>query len=198
MKRGNKKIYLAVLVALLACGFLLATTVQVMATEGEGGADWRPTYDIIMKWVNFIILVAVFIKFAYRPLKNFLSEKREEIALQIKNMTEEKDQLQLRIREAQTEMEESTVRLEEIKERIVQMGERRKQDIIDGARQQGQMIIEGAKQKMEGRVLQARNRLRAEIVDAAAEMALENLPRFVTEEDQHNLLDQFMAKVAAK
>ena len=68
-----------------------------------------------MKWVNFIILVAVFIKFAYRPLKNFLSDKREEIALQIKSMTEEKNRLQQRIREAQTELEESAVRLEEVK-----------------------------------------------------------------------------------
>lgn len=198
MKRGNKKVYRLVFVALLVCGFVLAATVQVMAAEGEGGADWRPTYDIIMKWVNFIILVAVFIKYAYRPLKNFLSDKREEIALQIDSMTEEKNRLQQRIREAQTEMEESAVRLEEVKERIVQMGERRKQEIIDDARQQGQMIIESAKQKMEGRVIRARNRLRAEIVDAAAEMALENLPRLVTEEDQHNLLDQFMAKVAAR
>ena len=106
--------------------------------------------------------------------------------------------MQQRIREAQTELEESAVRLEEVKSRIVQMGERRKQEIIDEARRQGQMIMEGAKQKMEGRVIQARKRLRSEIVDAAADMALENLPRFVTEEDQHNLLDQFMAKVAAK
>ncbi|MGB8425247.1 MAG: ATP synthase F0 subunit B [Desulfobacterales bacterium] len=196
MKRGNKKMYRLVFVALMACGFLLAATVQVMAAEE--GAGWRPTYDIIMKWVNFIILVAVFIKFAYRPLKNFLSDKREEIALQIKTMTEEKNQLQQRIREAQTELEESAVRLEVVKSRIVQMGERRKQEIIDEARRQGQMIMEGAKQKMEGRVIQARKRLRSEIVDAAADMALENLPRFVTEEDQHNLLDQFMAKVAAK
>lgn len=184
------------LIALTSFLFVLAGAVEVFAADG--GADWRPTYDIIMKWVNFGILVLIFFKFARRPLINFLSGKKDEISLQIKKLEDDKDRLSQRVRESERDMEENVVRLEELKERIVQMGERRKLEIIEDARQESGMVIESTKQKIEGRIIRARERLRAEIVDAAAEIALEKLPGLVTEEDNQKLLEQFMAQAATK
>ena len=196
MKCKQDPIGRAGLIILTALFFLSAGAVEVLAAEGGGG--WRPTYDIIMRWVNFGILAFIFFKFARRPLKNFLSDKKNEISLQIKQLEDEKDRLLQRVREAETEMEENVVRLEELKQRIVQTGERRKLEILEDARQESRMIIEGAKQKMEGRVIRARNRLRAEMIDAAAEMALDKLPVLVTEDDNRKLLEQFMATAIAK
>jgi F-type H+-transporting ATPase subunit b len=196
MKCKQDHIGRAGLIILTALFFLSAGAVEVLAAEGGGG--WRPTYDIIMKWVNFGILAFIFFKFARRPLKNFLSDKKTEISLQIKKLEDEKDRLLQRVREAETEMEENVVRLEELKQRIVQTGERRKLEILEDARQESRMIIEGAKQKMEGRVIRARNRLRAEMIDAAAEMALDKLPGLVTEDDNRKLLEQFMTTAIAK
>jgi F-type H+-transporting ATPase subunit b len=196
MKCKQDRIGQAGLIILTALFFLSTGTVEVLAAEGDGG--WRPTYDIIMKWVNFGILAFIFFKFARRPLKNFLSDKKNEISLQIKQLEDEKNRLLQRVREAETELEENVLRLEELKDRIVQTGEKRKLEIIEDARQESRMIIESAKQKMEGRIIQARNRLRAEMVDAAAEMALDKLPDLVTEDDNRKLLEQFMAQAAVK
>jgi F-type H+-transporting ATPase subunit b len=176
--------------------FLSTGVVEVLAAEGDGG--WRPTYDIIMKWVNFGILAFIFFKFARRPLKNFLSDKKNEISLQIKNLEDEKNRLLQRVRETETELEENALRLEELKERIVQSGERRKLEIIEDARQESRMMIESAKQKMEGRIIRAHHRLRAEMVDAATEMALDKLPGLVTDDDNRKLLEQFLVHANAK
>lgn len=196
MKCKQDHIGRAGLIILTVLFFLSAGAVEVLAAEGGGG--WRPTYDIIMKWVNFGILAFIFFKFARRPLQNFLSDKKNEISLQIKKLEDEKDRLLQRVREAEMEMEENVARLEELKERIVQTGERRKLEIIEDARQESRMIIESAKQKMEGRIIRARTRLRAEMVDAAAEMALDKLPGLVTEDDNRKLLEQFMAHAITK
>ncbi|MEN8690481.1 MAG: ATP synthase F0 subunit B [Desulfobacterales bacterium] len=196
MKCKQDHIGRAGVIILTALFFLSAGAVEVLAAEG--GGRWRPTYDIIMKWVNFGFLAFIFFKFARRPLMNFLSDKKNEISLQIKKLEDEKDRLLQRVREAETELEENVVRLEELKERIVQTGERRKLEIIEDARQESRMIIESAKQKMEGRIIQARNRLRAEMVDAATELALEKLPGLLTENDNQKLLEQFMAHAIAK
>ena len=190
MKCKQDHIHRAGLIILTALFFLSAGAAEVLAAEGGG---WRPTYDIIMKWVNFGILVLIFFKFARRPLMNFLSDKKNEISLQIKRLEEEKDRLRQRVREAETKLEENALRLEELKERIVQMGERRKIEIIDDARQESRMLLESAKRKIDGRIIGARNRLKAEMIDAAAEMALEKLPGLVTEDDNRILLEQFMA-----
>ena len=82
MKCKQDPIGRAGLIILTALFFLSAGAVEVLAAEGGGG--WRPTYDIIMRWVNFGILAFIFFKFARRPLKNFLSDKKNEISLQIK------------------------------------------------------------------------------------------------------------------
>ena len=182
---------------ILTALFLLSTgAVEVFAAEGDGG--WRPTYDIVMKWVNFGILAFIFFKFARRPLKNFLSDKKNEISLQIEKLEDEKNRLLQRVREAETELEENAQRLEELKERIVQTGEKRKLEIIEDARQESRMILESAKQKMEGRIIRARNRLTVEMVDTATELALEKLPGLVTEEDNQKLLEQFLVHANAK
>ncbi|MGB5421757.1 MAG: ATP synthase F0 subunit B [Desulfobacterales bacterium] len=196
MKCKQDHIGRAGLIILTALFFLSAGAVEVLAAEG--GEGWRPTYDIIMKWVNFGILAFIFFKFARRPLKNFLSDKKNEISLQIKTLEDEKDRLHQRVREAETELEENVLRLEQLKERIVQTGERRKLEIIEDARQESRMLLESAKQKIEGRIIRARNRLKAEMVDAAAEMALDKLPSLVTEDDNRKLLEQFMARAVAK
>lgn len=196
MKGKQVHIGRAGLIILTALLFLSAGAVEVLAADGGGG--WRPTYDIIMKWVNFGILVLIFFKFARRPLKNFLSDKKNEISLQIKKLEDEKDRLHQRVREAESELEKNVVRLEELKERIVKMGEGRKVEIIEDARQESRMLLESAKQKIEGRIIRARNRLKAEMIDAAAEVALEKLPGLVTEDDNQKLLEQFMARAVIK
>ena len=196
MKGKQLHIGRAALITLTALLFLSAGAAEVLAAEGGGG--WRPTYDIIMKWVNFGILVLIFFKFARRPLKNFLSDKKNEISLQIKKLEDEKDRLHQRVREAETELEENVLRLDELKERIIQTGERRKIEIIEDARQESRMLLESAKQKIEGRIIRARNRLKAEMIDAAAELALDKLPGLVTEDDNRKLLEQFMTSAVAK
>lgn len=192
MKRCPIRWGISVLIALFV---VFAGAAVAFAAESSGG--WRTTYDLIMRWVNFAILVFVIVKFARRPLQNFLSGKGEEISLQIRSLEDEKNQLVERVRQAERELEDSAGRMTALKERIVQMGERRKQQIIAEAHQESQIIMENAKQKNEGQIAQAKNALRAEMIDAAADLVLERLPGVITAEDNQKLLQNYMERVGA-
>ena len=192
-ERCRTRTGIIVMVALL---IVFSGVGEALAAEGSGG--WRSTYDLVMRWVNFAILAFVIVKFARLPLKNFLSGKGQEISIQIRRLEDEKNQLVERVRQAENELEDSTGRLIEIKERIVQSGERRKQEILAEAHQESQIIMENAKRKIEGRLLQAQSVLRAEMIDAAADLALEKLPGMVTAEDNQKLLQSYMAQAAAE
>jgi len=180
---------------LIALFVVFAGAAVAFAAESSGG--WRTTYDLIMRWVNFAILVFVIVKFARRPLQNFLSGKGEEISLQIRSLEDEKNRLVERVRQAERELEDSAGRMTALKERIVKMGERRKQQIIAEAHQESQIIMENAKQKNEGQIAQAKNALRAEMIDAAADLVLERLPGVITAEDNQKLLQNYMERVGA-
>lgn len=183
------------IIFLVALLIFFSGVATALAAESSG---WRSTYDLIMRWVNFAILVFVIVKFARRPLQNFLSGKGKEISLQIQRLEEEKNQLVQRVRQAEKELEDNTGRLGEVRERIVQLGERRKQEIISEAHRESQIIMENAKRKIAGRLHQAQSTLRAEMIDTAADLALERLPGIVTAEDNQKLLQRYMARAGTE
>jgi F-type H+-transporting ATPase subunit b len=181
--------------------FAVAMTVhlsgtEVLATENNG--NWRPTYDLIMKWVNFGILVFVLVKFAGGPIKEFLEGRKEELALEIKKVESDKDKVLEKIKEAMQTLDESHVRFEKLKERILEQGEREKQKIIESAHQQSQIMLESAKRKIDSRIQQARKTIRMEMVDVAIALASEKIPEKITEEDSNKFIDAFLTAAASE
>ena len=172
----------------MICFGLIAPTVSGAADNG----DWRPTYDLVMRWLNFLILVFVIVKYSRRPLANFLKGKQKEIGAEIDRIEQKKDKIVQAAADARRQLEESARRLEQVKQRIVDRGERRKLEIITEAREEGRRVMESARRKVEGTILQAKNRVREEMIDMAAAIALEKLPNEITAQDNEKLFEQFL------
>ena len=171
----------------------LAGTLLVASTAAAAEGDWRTTYDLVMRWVNFLILAAVIVKFARRPLKDFLSGRSQEISIQIQRLEDEKKHQQQRLAEAQESLAQSAARFEELKGKIAQQGERAREQVLEQARLESRMLMDSARRKIDHRMRKAQEALRNEIIDAAFERALERLPHEIKEEDNQKLLQQYLA-----
>jgi len=176
--------------ALWVLGLWLLLPAIVGAAEAGG---WRPTYDLVMRWLNFLILVFVIVKYSRRPLANFLKGRQKEIGAEIEQIEQEKETINKAAVEARRNLEESARRLEELQQRIIERGEKRKLEIIAEARQEGRHIMESARRKVEGTLLQAKNKVREEMIDKAVAIALEKLPTEITARDNEKLFTQFLA-----
>jgi F-type H+-transporting ATPase subunit b len=185
---------LRLLIFWILCFWLLNPAISGAAEAG----DWRPTYDLVMRWLNFLILVFVIVKFSRRPLANFLKGKQEEIGAEISRFEQEKEDIAQAAATARQKLEESARRLETIKQRIIDRGEKRKLAIIAEAREEGRHIMESARRKVEGTMLQAKNRIRQEMIDRAVMIALEKLPAEITAKDNENLFEQFLVSADGK
>ena len=172
---------------------LHAAGTEALAAEG----DWRPVYDLVMRWVNFLILAFLLFKFGRTPLMNFLKGQRYDLSREIDELTEKKTAAEARLEEIQTALAASNAHFQEITERIVRQGERRKAEIIADARQEGKILLEGAKQKVDSQFIQAKDQLRAELVDTAIDMVLERLPAEVGEADSQRMVDNYLQKALA-
>ncbi len=84
-------------------------------------------------------------------------------------------------------------RFESLKLRIIDQGERRKNQLIKDARSQSETMLAISKQKIEGQVKEARDSFKADLVDAAVDLALERLPKEITEEDSQRFVDQYFS-----
>ena len=178
------------LMILYAFFFLVLFAGDVFAAEEP--SNWRATYDLIMRWLNAAILIFVLIKFGKGPLIKFLLSKKEEIAENLEAVEKEKAEADQKIIETQKIIEDSDRHYAQLKERIIQQGEKRKQAIIDDAREQSRIMLEDAKHKVQAQIRTAQRNLQAELVDATFDIVLEKLPREITEEDNQKMVDQFI------
>jgi F-type H+-transporting ATPase subunit b len=179
------------------CAGLLAVilSLHLLSLDGyaaEGSSNWRPTYDLIMRWINFGIIVFVVYKYARKPFMNFLRGSKEKVAEEIEALETRKEEMVTRINQTQKDIEESDIRFNELKERIIQQGEKKKVEIIESAQNHSKMMIEDAKRRISIHFLQAKTEFRAELIDKAMDMALERLPKEITPEDNDKFARLFL------
>ncbi len=157
----------------------------------------RATYSLIMRWVNFGILVLVAVKYGRGPILNFLKNQRDEIANALHELEETKKLTENKIAESQEMLEAGQDKLEQIKQRILTEGERRKEQLVADAKQESIIMLESAKLKIDAQMREARDRIRAELIDLASELATEKLPQLLTPKDQEQLVDSWMQAAKA-
>ena len=175
---------------------LLFRSSEVLAAESP--VDWRPIYDEVLLWINFGIIVFVFVKYGKTPLMNFLRGRKEKLAQEIKQIEEEKEKVADKIRETSKMLEDSNIRFVELKDKIVKQGEKRKQEIIEEAKQHSKIILEGAQQKIDNQIIKAKNRFKTKLVDAAIALAIKKLPAEIAEADNDKLLNQYLTSLMAE
>jgi len=195
MKRVNKINWL--------CCFIMAGTLSIhflgfdaLAAEGSGG--WRPIYDEVLLWLNFGILVFVFIKYGRAPLMNFLRGRKEKIAREIERIEEKKKQAAEKTSEIHKLLDESEARFADLKVRIVEQGERRKQAILESAQQQSKTMLEDARHRIDIQFVQAKTILRQELIDSAIDLAIQRLPQEITDADNAKFIDQYLISSKAE
>ncbi len=182
---------------LVSTGILLFFSVSP-AWAQDGTREWRPIYDVIMRWINFGILAYFLVKVVGPILVNFLSDQQADIRSKIDKTQNEKDAIVAKLQDAKESLENSGPRLEEIRSRIVEQGEKRKQSIIEDANEQNRLMMKNARQRIDNMIGQARQKLVNELLDMAMEKAVERLPREITEEDNQRLIEKYLTAATAR
>ncbi len=176
--------------------FSLPLLISPAFAAGEAGG-WRSIYDEIMRWLNFSIFVLVIVKFARAPLVDFLKGRKEEVADEIKQVETQKKRAEGDVQGIVQQFEESSRHLEKIKTRILNQGERRKEQIIADARSESEMMLNASKVNIKGQIANARDRLRFEIIDEAIDMALKKLPDEITDQDNAKIVNEYLQHAMA-
>lgn len=183
-------------IAALACLFVLLAAGAALAAEGSGG--WRPTYDLVMRWVNFALLAFVIVKFSREPLMDFLQGRKQAFSIEIQQLEAQHREAAEQAKQATRQLEEGGAQLAELKERIINLGVNSKERIIEDARQQGRNMLQESQRRVEGQILRARQKFRNELVDAAVDRVLEKLPKTISDDDRERMVKNFMASLAVE
>jgi F-type H+-transporting ATPase subunit b len=185
------------------CCFIFAVVIGIHllgseASAADNSGNWRPVFDLVMRWLNFGIIVFILVKYARTPIKDYLLSRREEVAREIEGIEAQKEEAEKKIQDAVRMLNESEIRFTKIKERIIQEGEKSRQKIIEDAQQESKILLESTKKRLVNQLVDAKKTFQSELVDMAISLAMKRLPDEITTEDNQNFTNQFLASASVK
>lgn len=175
---------------------LILTAWVIPAFAADAAPFSRQTYDQMMRYINFVILVVLILKYARRPIANFLRDKKQEVAGAIERLEAQKQQIEDQIHEGRIQLAAGQQRLVLIKDKIISDGQKQRDRIIAEAQQDARLLLESARRKIETRIRDTQNQLRRELIEMASAMASDKLLAAVTSADQEVLLQQWFDAAA--
>jgi len=175
---------------ILAAAHALLAAPVVQAAAGGGG--WRPVYDTVMMWINFLILAAVLVKFGRPPLMRFLRGRSRQWQQDIEALEQRRDAAHARIQDAEAQLAARDAAFDRLRERIVQQGQRERQQLVDEARRQSATMLEEARRRVAHHIRQAHQTLRDELVDLAMDTATARLPAVLTDDDHERFAGRYV------
>lgn len=156
---------------------------------------WRKPYNIAMLWVNFGILVALFIKFAKKPLMKALGDMSHKIAEDLKHFKSLLNNRTKNLKAEEAKIEEIQKHIDDIRKRIIKMGEKEKNKIIENANKAAQRMVEDARAYAKIQLDRARKELSDKMVDMAISMVEEKMKKEVSKEDNDRLINDFLVNL---
>lgn len=172
--------------------FVILLVTATDALGAEASSNWRPTYDLVMRWFNFGILVVLFFKYARKPLAAFLNGQSKQIEENIQRVETEKETIKTRVSELQKEREDGRENLHQVRDRVISQGKLKKQSLIDDAKRESHLLLESTKHKIEHEITSAREKLQAELVDRSIDLAIQKLPQLMTDQDMQHSLKMYL------
>ena len=152
----------------------------------------RKLWNNILLWFNFGILVFLFIKYAKKPLMDYLLGERRKIKEKLDTLDSKFQAANSTMNAEAEKLKNIDTQLNEMREGILQIGQEEKEKIIAKANITAEQMIEKAKAESEYRLIAAKKALSNEIVDISVSVAKERLLKGISNEDNDKAINHFI------
>jgi F-type H+-transporting ATPase subunit b len=135
--------------------------------------------------VTFLVLLALLMKFAWRPLLKALEQRQDAIRKSLERLQRESAQI---IREARVEAES-------ILSKTRADGERLRQEMKQKARTEADAVVKNAERQIQLETGRALQQIRHEAVDLSVMIASKLIQRNLSKEDNEKLIEETLKQV---
>lgn len=152
-------------------------------------------WQILISLCNLVILFLILKKFLYKPVKNVVKEREEDL----KNKYSQAENCMAQAEKTKKEWDEKMQNVDErskmIKEEAKKRAESLENTILEQARFEAEMIKKRAVEEAEAERRKAEADIKEEISEVSALMAEKILSREITLNDQRNIIDDVISKI---
>ena len=145
--------------------------------------------------VNFLILLFLLKKFAYKPILDMLDERKKSIEDAINNAETAKNEAEKMRKEYETRLAEAKQEAQEIMAKATKLGEEMKREIVENAQSEATKAIQKAQEEINREKDLAIAALRDEVAVLAVMAAGQVLGKAISVEDHEKLVKEFVSEV---
>ena len=185
----------------------MSTTEEAIATQGTeeqpeagGIAGAIGTFGIrgdlfAAQLVNFLLVLLVLWRFAYRPIMRMLEERETKIAESVKNA----EVIEKRLRDTDAEhakmLQSARAEAQEIVEKAIADTEIRKTEMVEAAKREVERVIQKGKQQLDEERVAMLVTARKDLVDIAVKAAAKILTEGLTEKKSQSMAEEMIRKL---
>ena len=164
----------------------------IVAVAGQFGLNGQM---FTAQLINFLLVLIVLWRFAYRPIVRMLDEREEKIEKSVKQA----DEIEKRVSEIEKERDEvmNTARREaqEIADKAHKQGEERREEIIGAAKREVERVIVKGKEQLVAEKEAMMRELKKEIIDIAMKAATRSAEDQIDESKSKSLAEEAVRKM---
>lgn len=153
---------------------------------------------LIAQIINFLILVLILAKFAYKPLMQVLEERQTKIADSLASAERDKlaaDELK---REYHDQLAAARTQAQAIVDKAVKAAEQSKDEILEEARAEHARLLKAAQEEIQRERELALSQLRAEVVTLSVAVASKIVEQNLDAAANERLVSDFIDKLDSK
>ena len=151
--------------------------------------------SLIIQVINFILLLVLLYKFAYKPLLAKLEERTQTIKRQLEEAARAREEANRQASEYQAKIVAAHQEAQTIRSRALGEAQEEQRRLIESARGEAERIVSQAKAEIAQDVSQARLELRKEVGGLATEIAERLIRKSLRDEDHRRIVDEAISRV---
>ena len=194
LKSGDKNRAVIILYVVL---FLAVSISTAMGASGGDGAtkhwEWTDTWRVM----NFTVLAVALFFVLRKPLSQALSSRIKVIKEQLDDLEAQKADAEKQLAEYNDKLAQLEKEAEKIVDDYVRQGNEAKARILKEAEASAEKLQAQARRSIEHEFEQAKSELQKEILEKSLVKAEEIIKSKISDEDQENIVDDYLKKVVA-
>jgi F-type H+-transporting ATPase subunit b len=179
---------------LLVTGTIASSDTALAAEESSGWGIWLE----VGKVFNLLLVVAVLVWAARKPLSNFFASRTQAIRDQLAEAQRARMEAESKLAEIESRMSRLDDEIREIKEVSDKESREEYRRLLTAAEQDAEKIIERSRQEIEGITRAAQQELKLHVAELSVKMAEARIRGDITDGDRGRLFSQFIAKLGGK
>ena len=160
-----------------------------------GAANGLLFGDMIIQLITFIILLALIIKFAWKPLMNVMQEREQHIASEIDQAEQSNQEAKRLMNEANDELKNTRQNAQQIIDDANETAKNQQADLIKAAKEEAARIKENARLEIEQERDKAIQALQTQVGSLSVQIASKVIEKELSETEQEKLINDYLEKV---